>query len=242
MEKGKERIAKRIASAGLCSRREAEAWILAGRVVVNGQKLLTPACLVGDTDKIEVDGHPLPQPQEERLWCYHKPAGLVTTHHDPNGRPTVFEHLPRHLPRVISVGRLDLNSEGLLLLTTSGELARQLEHPKHGWKRKYRVRVHGMVTEDIIRRISKGVTVKGVKYAPAFVEIEPQQSGGKNQWITITLTEGKNREIRKMMASFGLEVSRLIRVSYGPFQLGSLPQGATREIPKKVIKEQLSCE
>lgn len=241
MEKEKERIAKRMAAAGLCSRREAEKWIADGRVVVNGQKLLTPACVVSDDDVIEVDGQPLAKPQEVRLWCYHKPAGLVTTHHDPEGRPTVFERLPAYFPRVVSVGRLDLNSEGLLLLTTSGELARRLEHPSHGWKRKYRVRVHGTVSSEIVARIAKGLIIDGVRYAPAQVEIEPKQSGGKNQWIAITLTEGKNREIRKIMGFFGLKVSRLIRVAYGPFQLGSLPEGQTREVPRKVIKEQLPC-
>lgn len=239
MEKEKERIAKRIARAGLCSRRDAEKWIEAGRVSVNGAVLKTPACVVGNEDIIQVDGKPLPDAEPVRVWCYHKPVGLLTTHKDPQGRPTVFEQLPKYLPRVVSVGRLDLNSEGLLLLTTDGEMARKMEHPSRGWKRKYRVRIHGKITPEIIDQIAKGITLDGIRYAPAKIEIEPNQSGGANQWIAITLTEGKNREIRKMMESFGLKVSRLIRVAYGPFQLGNLAVGETREIPAKVLKEQL---
>ena len=241
MAEDKERIAKKIAAAGLCSRRDAEKWILDGRVEVNGVKLKTPAFVVGPDDVIVVDGTPLKQPSKARLWCYHKPVGLLTTHKDPAGRPTVFENLPASLPRVVSVGRLDLNSEGLLLLTTSGELARSMELPKRGWKRQYRVRVHGVVTPEMIQKASKGLTIDGIRYASTQIEIETNQSGGKNQWILVTLTEGKNREIRKMMAYFGLQVSRLIRVSYGPFQLGNLPVGQVKEIPQKVIKEQIGC-
>lgn len=238
METKKERIAKIMAHAGLCSRRDAEKWIADGRVSVNGQVISTPATLVGEADVITVDGQPVGVRQPARLWCYHKPAGLVTTHKDPAGRPTVFDNLPKNLPRVVSVGRLDLNSEGLLLLTTDGELARSLELPSRGWKRKYRVRIHGKMTPQIISRLQKGVTIDGIRYAPTIVEIEPNQAQGSNQWILVTLTEGKNREIRKIMAHFGFDVSRLIRVAYGPFQLGSLPPGEVREMPAKVIKEQ----
>ena len=235
MTEKKERIAKIMAGAGLCSRRDAEKWILNGRVVVNGQVLTTPAFVVGADDVILVDGQPLAGKQKQRLWCYHKPVGLMTTHRDPQGRPTVFDNLPKSLPRVISVGRLDFNSEGLLLLTTDGALSRELELPTRGWKRKYRVRVHGKVTPEIIGRLNKGVKVDGVAYAPCQIEVEREQ--GSNTWVLMTLTEGKNREIRRLMAFFGLEVTRLIRVSYGPFQLGNLPVGAVREVPAKVLRD-----
>ena len=228
MTEKKERIAKIMAGAGLCSRRDAEKWILNGRVVVNGQVLTTPAFVVGADDVILVDGQPLAGKQKQRLWCYHKPVGLMTTHRDPQGRPTVFDNLPKSLPRVISVGRLDFNSEGLLLLTTDGALSRELELPTRGWKRKYRVRVHGKVTPEIIGRLNKGVKVDGVAYAPCQIEVEREQ--GSNTWVLMTLTEGKNREIRRLMAFFGLEVTRLIRVSYGPF-------GAVREVPAKVLRD-----
>ena len=242
MEEKKERIAKKIAAAGLCSRRDAERWIEQGRVEVNGEKLLTPAFTVSDTDEIKVDGTPLKAKQKPRMWCYHKPVGLLTTFKDPEGRPTVFDNLPKTMPRVISVGRLDLNSEGLLLLTTSGELARSIELPSRGWKRQYRVRIHGKITPEMIQKAQKGITIKGIHYAPCEIEAEQTQTGGQNQWIKVTLTEGKNREIRKIMESFSLQVSRLIRISYGPFQLGNLPKGEVREIPYKVIKEQIGCE
>lgn len=237
--KAKERVAKRMAAAGLCSRRDAEKWIADGRVWVNGEKLLTPACVVGEEDEIVVDGVVLKGKETPRMWCYHKPVGLLTTHKDPQGRPTVFENLPKSLPRVISVGRLDLNSEGLLLLTTDGELARAIELPSRGWKRQYRVRIHGQITPEMIKKAAQGVTIDGIHYAPCVIEVEENQSGGKNQWVKVTLTEGKNREIRRLMESFGLQVARLIRISYGPFQLGSLPVGEVREIPYKVIKEQI---
>ena len=237
----KERIAKRMASAGLCSRRDAEQWILEDRVIVNGEKLTTPAFLVGDEDEIVVDGQILKKKEKIRLWCYHKPVGLLTTHKDPKGRPTVFQNLPASLPRVISVGRLDLNSEGLLLLTTSGKLSRSLELPTRGWKRQYRVRIYGVITSDMIEKAQKGLTIAGIHYAPCQIEIEENQSGGKNQWILVTLTEGKNREIRKIMEHFGLQVARLIRISYGPFQLGNLEVGQIREVSQKVIKEQIGC-
>lgn len=234
MTEKKERIAKVMAAAGLCSRRDAERWIESGRVCVNGTVLTTPACTVGANDNITVDGKPLGNKQERRLWCYHKAAGLMTTHRDPQGRPTVFEKLPSYLPRVISVGRLDFNSEGLLLLTTDGALARSLELPTKGWKRKYRVRVHGRLTAEMISKLKKGVTVEGVRYAPCIAEIEREQ--GANTWLLITLTEGKNREIRRLMAHFGLPVTRLIRISYGPFQLGNLAVGEVREVPNRIMK------
>ena len=235
MTEKKERIAKIIAAAGLCSRRDAERWITAGRVIVNGEVLKTPACVVGAEDTVLVDGKPLTGKQPRRLWCYHKPAGLITTNRDPQGRPTIFEKLPDTLPRVVTVGRLDFNSEGLLLLTTDGELARELELPQKGWKRKYRVRVHGTVTPEVVTRLTQGVRVKGISYAPCQIEVERVQ--GTNTWVLMTLTEGKNREIRRLMDFFGLPVTRLIRVSYGPFQLGDLPAGAVREVPQKVLKE-----
>lgn len=237
MTEKKERIAKVIAAAGICSRRMAEACIAAGRVKVNGEILSTPAFFISPTDKIYVDDKPVGTKQETRLWCYHKPPGLVTTHKDPKGRPTVFEKLPAYLPRVVSVGRLDLNSEGLLLLTTDGSLARKLEHPSTGWKRKYRVRIHGVLTPDIQKKLQKGVTVKGIHYAPCQIETERIQK--TNSWLLITLTEGKNREIRKMMDFVHLPVTRLIRTAYGPFQLGNLERGAIREVTKKALKDLL---
>ena len=237
MTEKKERIAKMMAAAGLCSRRDAERWIADGRVSVNGQVLTTPACVVGADDTVIVDGKPLGGKQPRRVWIYHKPAGLITTNRDPQGRPTIFEKLPDTLPRVVTVGRLDFNSEGLLLLTTDGGLARELELPVRGWKRKYRVRVHGRVTPEVVNHLTKGVCIKGVNYAPCQIEIEREQ--GTNTWVLMTLTEGKNREIRRLMDFFGLPVTRLIRVSYGPFQLGNLPAGAVREIPAKTLKELL---
>lgn len=239
MEKNKERIAKKIAAAGLCSRRVAEQWIIDGRVSVNGQKLLTPAFCVSDEDVVEVDGTVLPQKAPDRVWLYYKPTGLLTTHKDPQGRPTVFESLSKALPRVVSVGRLDFNSEGLLILTTSGKWAHAME--KSGWKRTYRVRIHGSLNESQIAQIQKGLTIKGIHYAGADVFVEPDQSGGKNSWIRITLKEGKNREIRKMMEFFGCQVNRLIRISYGPFQLGKMQERELKEVPSKNLKEFLSC-
>lgn len=235
MTEKKERIAKIIAAAGLCSRRDAERWILDGRVSVNGTTLNTPACVVGAEDVVVVDGKPLKEKEAPRLWCYHKKAGLMTTHKDPGGRPTVFEKLPKYLPRVISVGRLDFNSEGLLLLTNNGELSRALEHPSRGWKRKYRVRVHGKLTPEILGRLRKGVKIDGIAYAPAEIEIEKEQ--GTNTWVLMTITEGKNREIRKLMEFFGLQVTRLIRIAYGPFQLGSLPVGEVKEVTTRAVNE-----
>jgi len=236
-ESGGERIAKAMARAGLCSRREAEAWIAAGRVKVNGQKLTSPALNVTAADTILVDGKPLPAKEKVRLWRYHKPRGLLTTAKDPQGRPTVFENLPKELPRVVSVGRLDLNSEGLLLLTNDGALARQLELPSRGWIRRYRVRINGQVEPKHLSALARGLTVEGIHYGAVHAALDRQQ--GDNAWLTMALTEGKNREIRKLCGHFGWAVSRLIRISYGPFQLGHLEKGEVEEVPGKVMKEQM---
>ena len=235
MTEKKERIAKKMADAGLCSRREAERWILSGRVRVNGQILTTPACVVGADDTILIDGNPLKTKQKTRVWLYYKPSGLVTTYRDPQGRPTVFDSLPKSLGRVVSVGRLDLNSEGLLILTNDGALARYMELPKTGLKRTYRVRVHGVVTGEVLSRLSKGVKIEGISYAPCDIQIE--KHSGTNTWLIMTLKEGKNREIRRMMKFFGLEVSRLIRISYGPYELGDLAKGRVKEVPCVLFPE-----
>ena len=238
VEKSKpERIAKVMARAGLCSRREAERWIAAGRVTLDGKVLTTPAVTVDEDSAITVDGEPLPAAAAARLWRYHKPPGLVTSHADPQGRPTVFQRLPETLPRVISVGRLDLNSEGLLLLTNDGELARRLELPKTGWIRRYRARVHGRPDEEKLKDLENGVTVSGVSYGPIKAVLDKQLRA--NAWLTVSLNEGRNREIRKVMEYLGLEVNRLIRLAYGPFQLGNLKRGQTAEITGKVLREQL---
>lgn len=233
-----ERIAKRLARAGLCSRREAERWIAEGRVAVDGTVLDSPAVVVGPDALILVDGKPLPAPERTRLWRYHKPAGQVTTHRDPEGRPTVFAALPEGMPaHVISVGRLDFNSEGLLLLTNDGELARRLELPSTGWVRRYRARVHGTVDPEILARLDRGIAIDGVSYGPikAFVD----SVKGSNAWLSLSLREGKNREVRRVMEHFGWPVTRLIRVAYGPFQLGKLEVGEVEEVPGKVLREQL---
>jgi 23S rRNA pseudouridine2605 synthase len=214
-EKG-ERIARRLARAGLCSRREAERWIAAGRVSVDGEKLTTPAVVVTEASRIVVDGKPLPAADRTRLWRYHKPAGLVTSHKDPQGRPTVFQRLPADLPRVVSVGRLDLNSEG---------------------QRRYRVRIHGTPEPEKLAALARGVTVDGVRYGPIKAALDRQQ--GANAWLTVALTEGRNREIRRVMTHLGFAVSRLIRIAYGPFQLGLLEPGQVDEVAARVIKEQL---
>jgi 23S rRNA pseudouridine2605 synthase len=234
---GPQRIAKVLARAGLCSRRDAERWIAEGRVTVNGEVLTSPAVTVGDDADIRVDGKPLPEPERARLWRYHKPAGLVTTHRDEKGRPTVFAALPKDLPRLISVGRLDLNSEGLLLLTNDGALARRLELPATGWLRRYKVRVHGTVDPARLAALADGVTIDGVHYGPVRAEFERQQ--GSNAWLTLALREGKNREVRRVLEHLGLAVTRLIRLSYGPFQLGNLARGAIEEVPGKVVRDQL---
>jgi 23S rRNA pseudouridine2605 synthase len=232
-----ERIAKLLARAGMCSRRDAERWIAEGRVSVDGDVLTTPAVTVTAENEVRVDGKPLPAPERARLWRYHKPAGLVTTHRDEKGRPTVFESLPKELPRLISIGRLDLNSEGLLLLTNDGALARRLELPSTGWLRRYKVRVHGEVEPARLAMLEKGVTIAGVSYGPIRASLERQQ--GSNAWIALALREGKNREVRRVLEHLGLQVTRLIRLSYGPFQLGNLARGAVDEMPKKVLAEQL---
>ena len=231
-----ERIAKFIARSGVCSRRAAEELILQQRVTLNGQIINSPAVNVEPSDKILIDGEKLPAIEQTRLWLYYKPVGLITSHKD-SSRPTVFDNLPADLPRVISVGRLDLNSEGLLLLTNNGELSRLLELPKNGWSRRYKVKVHGVVTSQKLDSVANGVTIDGVNYGPVKIVIDSTQ--GSNTWLTITLTEGKNREIRRLMQHIGLDVARLIRLSYGPFQLGSLKKGEIKEVPHKVLKEQL---
>ncbi len=232
-----ERIAKRLARAGLCSRRDAERWIADGRVSVDGKVLTSPAVIVTEASRIVVDGKPVGEPERTRLWRYHKPAGLVTSHKDPEGRPTVFDRMPEGMPRVISVGRLDLNSEGLLLLTNDGELARRLELPTTGWVRRYRVRVHGTPTVEALAELERGVTIDGIAYGPIKALLDRQQ--GANAWLTVSLKEGKNREIRRVMDYLGWGVTRLIRVAYGPFQLGLLEPGDAEEVPARVLKEQL---
>ncbi len=232
-----ERIAKRMARAGLCSRREAETWILAGRVKVNGKVLDTPAFTVTTGDRIEVDGNLLGQRERTRLWLFNKPASTVTTNRDPDGRKTVFELLPEGLPRLMTVGRLDINTEGLLLMTNDGGLARILELPTTGWLRRYRVRVHGKVDEADLAKLQDGIAVDGVLYGAIHAELEHVQ--GSNSWLSVSLREGKNREIKKVMAALGLTVNRLIRISFGPFQLGDLPGGVIREIRSRTLREQL---
>ena len=232
-----ERIAKYLARAGVCSRREAEKLIAQQRVSVNGKVIDSPAFNVEGTEKIKVDGEKVSAPEQTRLWLYYKPVGLVTTHSDTQNRPTVFDNLPAGLPRVISIGRLDLNSEGLLLLTNNGELSRMLELPQNAWSRRYKVKVHGAVDKKKLADLENGAVVDGVHYGSVKVTIESEQ--GSNTWLSVTLNEGKNREIRKLMKFVGLEVARLLRLSYGPFQLGSLKKGEVREVPQKVLREQL---
>jgi len=232
-----ERIAKVIARAGLCSRRDAERWIAEGRVAVDGAVLTSPAVTVTASSEIRVDGKPLPAPERARLWRYHKPAGLVTSHRDERGRRTVFAALPPELPRLVSVGRLDLNSEGLLLLTNDGALARRLELPATGWMRRYRIRVHGFVDPARLASLARGVTVDGIAYGPIRATLDRQQ--GTNAWLTLSLSEGKNREVRRVLEHLGYPVTRLIRLAYGPFQLGHLAKGAVEEVTGKVLHDQL---
>jgi 23S rRNA pseudouridine2605 synthase len=236
-----ERVAKALARAGVASRREVERLIDAGRVSLNGQVLDTPAIRIGPGDVLRVDGAVIGAPEPARVWRYHKPVGLVTTHKDPKDRPTVFDHLPDGLPRVISVGRLDLNTEGLLLLTNDGALARALELPATGLARRYRARARGSATQDKLDRLKDGLTVDGVHYGPIEARLDKAKEGatGSNLWITLTLHEGKNREVRKVLEALGLTVNRLIRLSYGPFQLGTLEPGAVEEVGPRVIREQL---
>ena len=232
-----ERIAKRMARAGLCSRRQAEVWILDGRVKVNNKLLTTPAFTVSDRDKVEVDGNVISQKERTRLWLFHKPGGTVTTNQDPEGRKTIFELMPDNLPRLMSVGRLDINTEGLLLMTNDGGLSRVLELPATGWLRRYRVRVHGRVNQAELDKLADGIAVEGILYGSIEAKIEHEQ--GTNAWLAVALREGKNREIKKVLGHLGLEVTRLIRISFGPFQLGDLPIGEVREIRSRMLRDQL---
>jgi 23S rRNA pseudouridine2605 synthase len=236
-DKGGERIAKVIARAGLASRREAEEWIAAGRVAVNGAVIQSPALNVTARDRISIDGQPLPARERARLFLYHKPRGLLTSHADPQGRPTIFAHLPKELPRLVSVGRLDFNTEGLLLLTNDGALARLLELPATGWLRRYRVRAHGSVTQRKLDELRAGVTIDGIHYREIEATLDRVQ--GSNLWLAFAIREGKNREVRNVLGHLGLSVTRLIRVSFGPFQLGELAEGAVEEVPTRVLREQL---
>ncbi|KPQ17102.1 MAG: 23S rRNA pseudouridine2605 synthase [Rhodobacteraceae bacterium HLUCCO18] len=232
-----DRIAKVLSRAGVASRREAERMIAEGRVSVNGARIDSPALNVTPADRIAVDGKPVEAPDRPRLWLYHKPAGLVTSAADEKGRRTVFDALPEGMPRVMTIGRLDLTSEGLLLLTNDGGIKRQLELPSTGWLRKYRVRVKGAPDEAQLEPLRKGIEVEGVRYLPMQVTLDRQQ--GANAWLTIGLREGKNREIRRAMQALGLEVNRLIRVSFGPFRLGTLAEGAVEEVRPRVMADQL---
>jgi 23S rRNA pseudouridine2605 synthase len=235
-----DRIAKVIARAGIASRRDAEAMIAEGRVTLNGAVLDSPAVNVTDRDRITVDGEPLPARERTRLWLFHKPRGLVTTARDPEGRPTVFESLPEDLPRVVAIGRLDINTEGLLLLTNDGGLAKVIAHPDTGWMRRYRVRAHGDVTQAELDKLKAGITLEGMDYGPVEATLDRVQ--GDNVWITLGLREGKNREVKKILEHLGLAVNRLIRLSFGPFQLGELESGLVEEVRTKVLKEQLGTK
>ena len=232
-----ERIAKRLARAGICSRRDAERLIEEGRVMVDGKVLKSPALNVTDANIISVDGETLKAAEETRVWRYHKPAGTITTARDPQGRPTVFEKMPPEMPRVVSVGRLDFNTEGLLLLTNDGELARHMELPQNAWLRHYRVRVYGDVNPAKLAALANGITISGIHYESMKVEIEKGKEEGTNKWLTVTIREGKNREVRKIMEHLDLQVTRLIRVAFGPFPLGKLPRGGIEEIPRRALHE-----
>jgi 23S rRNA pseudouridine2605 synthase len=233
------RIAKRIARAGVTSRRKAEGLIEAGKVTLNGEVWRDPAHNVSPDDNITVNGNPLPDLSPTRLWRFHKPVETITSTHDPQGRDTVFDRLPNDLPRVMTVGRLDYMTEGLLLLTNDGDLARYMELPDTGWVRRYRVRVHGRPSDDQLNRLADGITIDGVHYKPIEATMDDNQSDGQNNWITMALTEGKNREIRRIMDHFDAPVNRLIRLSYGPFHLGNLEMGAAAEIAPSVLADQL---
>jgi 23S rRNA pseudouridine2605 synthase len=233
------RIAKVLARAGLCSRRQAEEWIAAGRIAVNGGTISSPAVNVTERDRITVDGKPLPRRERTRLFLYHKPVGLVSTNADPQGRPTVFDALPKNLPRLMSVGRLDIGTEGLLLLTNDGGLARVLELPDTGWVRRYRVRAHGRVSQGDLDRLRDGITLDGVHYGPIEAALEREQ--GTNVWLSFAIREGKNREVRNVLAHLGLQVNRLIRIAFGPFGLGALAEGAIEEVATGNLRERLGA-
>ncbi|WP_246727798.1 pseudouridine synthase [Chelativorans sp. Marseille-P2723] len=232
-----ERIAKRLARVGVASRRDAEAMVAAGRVRVNGKVLASPAFNVRPSDRIEVDGEPLPAAERTRLFLFHKPAGFVTTTRDPEGRQTIFDLLPTGLPRLVTIGRLDINTEGLLLLTNDGGLKRVLELPSTGWLRRYRARVHGKMDPSALAELEHGIAVDGIFYGAITATLDRQQ--GSNAWLTLGLREGKNREVKNVLGALGLDVTRLIRVSYGPFQLGDLPEGAVQEIKGRMLRDQL---
>jgi 23S rRNA pseudouridine2605 synthase len=236
---GTERVAKRIARSGLCSRRDAERLIAAGRVAVDGEVLQTPAVTVTAANLVTVDGEPLPALEQPRLFRYHKPAGVLTAARDPQGRPTIYDRLPDGLPRLMPIGRLDMGSEGLLLLTNDGGLKRRLELPATGWLRRYRVRVHGRIDETRLAALERGIEIDGFQYGPIQAALDRVQ--GSNAWLTVALREGKNREIRRVLEHFGWPVNRLIRLSFGPFQLGRLAAGALEEVPAKVLQEQLGA-
>src|SRR5215467_11037425 len=238
-EGGAYRIAKVMARAGLCSRRDAEAWIAAGRVAVNGGTISSPAVNVTARDRITVDGKPLPRRERTRLFLYNKPVGLVSTNADPQGRPTVFDALPENLPRLMSVGRLDIGTEGLLLLTNDGGLARVLELPDTAWVRRYRVRAHGRVSQSELDRLREGITIEGIRYGPIEATLEREQ--GANVWLSFAIREGKNREVRNVLRHLDLQVNRLIRVEFGPFGLGELAEGAIEEVETKNLREQLGA-
>ncbi len=235
-----QRIAKAMARAGLCSRRDAESWIAAGRVSVNGNVLASPAINIRESDDVRVDGKPMTAPERTRLFLYHKPRGLVTTAKDPDGRPAVFDSLPPDLPRLVAVGRLDINTEGLLLLTNDGGLARVLELPATGWLRRYRVRAHGEVEQSLLDPLAQGISIDGVDYAG--IDAKLDRSQGSNVWITMGLREGKNREIKRVLEHLGLSVNRLIRVSFGPFELGDLSEGEVAEVRTRVLRDQLGVK
>lgn len=231
-----ERIAKVLARAGVCSRRDAERLIAAGRVAVDGQVLSSPAMNVTARNVISVDGKNLKAPEATRMWRFHKPRGTITATRDPRGRPTVFDGLPPGMPRVVCVGRLDFQTEGLLLLTNNGELARHMELPQNAWARRYRVKVRGQIDTGRLAAVAGGVTISGVRYEPMRIEIEECHDKGLDHWLVVTIHEGKNREVRNIMAYLGLQVTRLVRVSFGPFQLGKLPPGEVEEVPSSLLK------